>query len=190
MNLSAVKAAYQINVKKMGACKETNKLETDETSLECCDIMGTNCIVMSDAESTISIGKGETLTVVLHKIALYIKDLFNKVADLNKTKNYKGLVSQDTVAAPTVLGETTGLGLLPVYTRVSVGLYVATFTLPVLDVDTTHVTIESSDASLYACSAKVTSTTTVEIKSWSIPTYVLADTLLVKASLSITTKNV
>lgn len=164
----------------MGKCKETNKPSVDETQIECFNIYRSNCIVTSEADTYLKIGKGETLTNVIKTISDAIKSIRQKLLFVSERRFITGLLNQQNTDAPTIAGvESTLLtNLTYTFTYTSPGLYKMTFSQGVLNPLTTYATLVSNDTEVFIASCKVISTTEVEIKSLNIHTGTLDDNLL------------
>ena len=65
-------------------CENTNIPHTDETSMECCELTPTNCVVLSEAVPCFRTGKGKTLTELLKKICSYFNELLQRVEALEE----------------------------------------------------------------------------------------------------------
>ncbi len=50
-------------------CPAVTEPEVDESSLECCQVYPSNCVVASEADNFLNIGKGETLTNIVTSIS-------------------------------------------------------------------------------------------------------------------------
>lgn len=97
----------------MAECNDTSIPTVDETALECCELVGTNCVVTSEAIPCIRVGKGSTLTALFKKLCKYLGEIsFLSLADTPST--YTGLGGQLVIvnAAETGL-ETVGTQNLP-----------------------------------------------------------------------------
>lgn len=77
----------------MAECNDTSIPTVDETALECCELIGTNCVVTSEAVPCLRVGKGSTLTHLFSKLC---KNLTNMTfLNLVDTPNsYTGLSGQ------------------------------------------------------------------------------------------------
>ena len=65
----------------MSCNNETNIPEVDETSMECCEILETKCIVTSEANSSFAFGSGITLDNVFKTIGNFFRTLLKRVED-------------------------------------------------------------------------------------------------------------
>lgn len=63
----------------MGKCNEISKPTVDNTALACDELIGTNCLVTTDAYNFFGIGIGNTLTVALTKITAKVKAIYNSL---------------------------------------------------------------------------------------------------------------
>lgn len=54
-------------------CNETNVPEVDNSSVECCELTPTNCVVTSEAVPCLQVGKGSTLTNLFKRLCAHLK---------------------------------------------------------------------------------------------------------------------
>lgn len=81
-------------------CNETNVPEVDNSSVECCELTPTNCVITSEAVPCLKIGKGDTLTKLFKRLCKYLNRLgFLDLIDTpNSYTNQEGnvvVVNQD-----------------------------------------------------------------------------------------------
>lgn len=87
--------------------EDPNKPSVNETSIECCELTGANCVVTSEYNGYFKIGKGKTLTYVITTIAKFVKKLSERISvleELNDYESYEALLTQTGVTAPTEVG--------------------------------------------------------------------------------------
>lgn len=174
---------YQI-VDNMSTCKdEVNKPVVDNSAIECCGIYPTNCVVTSERDTFLPYGKGETLTNVLKVIGNRIKTVYQQ-----QTHHVlSGVISQTGTAIPTINGVENPSLLTYTFTYVAVGMYKIVFSSPILDPNTTYVTLPSRKPTTYTTEWEVQSTTEIGIATKN-PSGTLTNGLLDKTPLMIRIK--
>lgn len=115
-------------------CLDSNIPEVDNSSLECEDIVSTNCIVAAEADTYMKYGVGATLTKILELISKSIKKLTNaQTTYLPTYKTFLVALDQAGTADPTpAIVIHNNLAITPALTRLGVGDYtlVATGAFP------------------------------------------------------------
>ena len=163
--------------------KEISKPSVDETCIECCEIIPTNCVTASEADPYIKWGKGEVLTSILKKISAFIKKLDNLIL----AKEYVALLSQSGTDSPSVESEMKSISQTAVYTYEGVGEYKLTFSAPVLDPLTTFIYMPSNTPSTHTIDVVIVTSTIVLIRTYDTSGN-LSDGLLGKDVLTIKIK--
>lgn len=112
------------------ACEEPSVPEVDNSTLECDDIISTQCIITEEANAFMQYGKGVTLTSVLEIISAKVYQMYNSLLDYLPAYKVHTIALLQTgtniPSAATVLDNR--LSITPVYTRTSVGEYILTAT--------------------------------------------------------------
>lgn len=109
----------------MDECLDPTEPTVDNSSLECDDLISSDCIISQDADVYLRYGKGSTLSTILGLISKAIQKLTNAQRDYLPTyKSYVVILDQDGTSDPT---EATviynGLGITPTLTRTTNGEY-------------------------------------------------------------------
>lgn len=131
-------------VKNNNECPDPSLPTVDESSMECCELTPTNCVITSEYQDFFKIGKGKTLTYVLGVIAKFVKKNKGDIDDLKLLHNYKEYTAKLTQALavePTSVEVVNELVPPVVYSYTSAGKYLLTSTGAFPDEDKVVITL-------------------------------------------------
>lgn len=175
----------------MKKCLDTSIPAVDDTSIECCGVTPSNCVLTSEPDSYLKIFKGETLTNVIHIISNFLKNI-------NKAINYKeyvAIVNQTTTDPPTLFQISNTLNVIFTPSYEGVGFYKLTASAPIFTVGETYVTCSSPSPQTYLIEVEVLSTTEITLHNYCHDSFICGaigdavDNVMINAPLMIRVKN-
>ena len=82
-------------------CNETNVPEVDNSSIECCELTPTNCVVTSEAIPCLQVGKGSTLTNLFKRLCIKLNSTPTSFLQLTDTpSSYEGQEGKVATVGP------------------------------------------------------------------------------------------